>query len=57
MRLVGLRFGHYTLGDGGTIDLCKLPPMPRLRQLWLYKQEMDNAGLKALARWPGLATV
>jgi uncharacterized protein (TIGR02996 family) len=57
MRLVGLRFGHYTLGDRGTTALCNLPPMPRLRQLWMYKQEMGDAGLKALARWPGLATV
>jgi uncharacterized protein (TIGR02996 family) len=57
MNLMGLRFGHYALGDAGTIALAKLPPMPRLRQLWMYKSEIGNAGLKALAKWPGLATV
>jgi hypothetical protein len=31
--------------------------MPRLRQLWIYKNEFGNPGLKALAKWPGLATV
>lgn len=56
-RLSGLRFGHYVLGDEGTILVSKLPPMPRLRQLWLYENEIGDRGLKALAKWPGLATV
>ena len=57
MRLVGMRFGHYSTGDAGVIELSKLPVMPNLRQLWLYKNEIGDAGLKALAKWPGLATV
>jgi uncharacterized protein (TIGR02996 family) len=57
MQLVGLRFGHYELGDPGVIDLCRLPRMPRLRRLWLGKNQVGDRGLKALARWPGLGTV
>jgi uncharacterized protein (TIGR02996 family) len=57
LGLIGLRFGHYTLGDEGAVHFSRLPAMPRLRQLWMYKQEMGNRGLRALCRWPGLATV
>ncbi len=57
LGLIGLRFGHYTLGDEGAVLFSRLPAMPRLRQLWMYKQEMGNRGLRALCRWPGLATV
>jgi uncharacterized protein (TIGR02996 family) len=57
LSLLGLRFGHYVLGDSGAVTLSGLPPLPRLRQLGLYKNEINNRGLKALAQWPGLATV
>jgi uncharacterized protein (TIGR02996 family) len=57
MRLIGLRFGHYSLGDAGVFSLSRLPPMPRLRHLDLYKNEIGDRGIRLLAQWPGLATV
>ena len=57
MGMAGLRFSHYALGDAGAVRFSKLPPMPRLRQLRMYKNEIGDRGLKALAAWPGLATV
>src|SRR5262249_17933343 len=57
LRLGALEFGNYVLGDWGVTELSKLPPLPRLRRLDLYKQNFGDGALKALLKWPGLATV